>query len=430
MLARSALFFSKNSLVLSAAKTRVRLAAPRRPWRPYTLAAAPQISARVTGYWLAATSGLVFGIVVVGGLTRLTELGLSITEWRPVTGLLPPLSAADWEAEFAKYRRLPEFVQLNSHISMDEFKFIYRMEWGHRLLGRAIGVFFVVPAVFFWRTRRLLRSVSRKVAVLTGLLGLQGAIGWWMVQLGLDERQLQQRRLKPTVLQYRLTTHLGAAFLMYLGTLWAALEVLHENRWLDMARRDPRKVAALLARLSSPQLNGVRSLSRALLALAFCTAMSGGMVAGLDAGLIYNTFPHMGDEYPYVPSGSELMSPVYARRADLGDLWWRNLLENPTTVQLVHRVLATTTFVSIVAAHVALSRNKLLPRAAARTFHGIVGLATLQVCLGISTLVYLVPVPLAAAHQAGALALLTGCLAFAANVRRPRAQAVARFACK
>ena len=160
-------------------------------------------------------------------------------------------------------------------------------------------------------------------------------------------------------------------------------------------------------------------MSLGLLVLTYFTAMSGGMVAGLDAGLIYNTFPHMGDDY--IPSRGELMSPVFSRKEDHSDLWWRNLLENPTTVQLVHRILATSTFFAVLAGHMYVNRNKaVIPARAKRTFHAVMGLVTLQVTLGISTLIYLVPIPLAAAHQAGALALLTGCLAFAASVKKTK----------
>lgn len=469
---KSGFFFTKNTSVLNilgkSRLSRVALAAPRhnswlrlfkpfsQPKRYFSTAKVPQIrslstsafkaqaqamkvaqvaestatkrpatvvSNKITAYWLICTSGLIFGIVVVGGLTRLTESGLSITEWKPVTGAIPPLNQEEWEEEFAKYKDSPEFKQLNSHITLEEFKFIFSMEWGHRLLGRAIGLFFVLPALYFWTTGKFSPHVARRVVGLTGLLGLQGAIGWWMVKSGLDEDELAERKSKPTVSQYRLTTHLGAAFLMYLGVLWTAFEILNENKWLSKMKTNPQKVTQMLATLNSPALNSIRRLGLGLLVLTFVTAMSGGMVAGLDAGLIYPTFPHMGDDW--IPSNSELMSPVYARKEDKLDLWWRNLLENPTTVQLVHRIFATTTFFAILAAHMSLIKKKeFIPKQSQKLFHGVMGLVTLQVALGISTLIYLVPIPLAAAHQAGALALLTGSLAFLASVKRPRPQTV------
>lgn len=383
----------------------------------------PVVSAKTTGYWLIATSGLIFGIVVVGGLTRLTESGLSITEWKPVTGSIPPISEEAWQAEFDKYKNSPEFKQLNSHITLEEFKFIFSMEWGHRLLGRAIGMFFVLPAIYFWKTKKFSPHVTRRVVGLTGLLGLQGFIGWWMVQSGLDEEQLAERRSKPTVSQYRLTTHLGAAFLMYLGVLWTGFEILNENKWVQNLSTRAQYVTTQLAKLNNPALNPMRKMSLALLGLTFITAMSGGMVAGLDAGLIYNTFPHMGDDY--IPSRRELMDPIFARKEDGSDMWWRNLLENPATVQLVHRILATTTFFSVLGAHMYVNKRKaLVTQNAKKAAHTMMGLVTLQAALGISTLIYLVPIPLAAAHQAGALALLTSSLIFAANLKRPRPQTV------
>lgn len=383
----------------------------------------PIISNKSVSYWLFGTSTLVFGIVVLGGLTRLTESGLSITEWKPITGTIPPLNQKEWESEFNKYQESPEFKQLNSHITLEEFKFIFSMEWGHRLMGRCIGMFFILPAIYFWSTRKLSPHVKWRVVGLTGLLGLQGAIGWWMVKSGLDEQQLTERNSKPTVSQYRLTTHLGAAFLMYLGVLWTGLEILNENNLVKQAKANPQYVASLIEKLGASPLNRLRTIAYGLLGLTFMTAMSGGMVAGLDAGLIYNTFPHMGDDY--IPSSLELLSPVFSRKLDLSDLWWRNLFENPTTVQLVHRILATSTFFSILGAHMyAVKKKAIIPRPAMRALGAVMGLVTLQASLGITTLIYLVPIPLAALHQAGALALLTGCVTFCSRLKKIRPQAL------
>ena len=267
-------------------------------------------SSKWVGYWLVGTSGLVFGIVVLGGLTRLTESGLSITEWKPVTGTIPPLNQKEWEEEFAKYQQSPEFKQLNSHITLDEFKFIFFMEWVHRLWGRAIGAIFVLPAVYFAVARKASPHVNKRVFGLTCLLGLQGFIGWWMVSSGLDEKQLEERKSKPTVSQYRLTTHLGTAFLLYMGMLWTGLEILREAKWVKV----PEKALELFSKLDNPALKPIRKYSLSLLALTFITAMSGGLVAGLDAGLIYNTFPSMGDNW--VPSKRELMDENFARKED------------------------------------------------------------------------------------------------------------------
>ena len=384
----------------------------------------PVIPPKSVGYWLLGTSTLIFGIVVLGGLTRLTESGLSITEWKPVTGALPPMNEQDWIEEFSKYKDSPEFKQLNSHLTLEEFKFIFFMEWSHRLVGRGIGLFFILPAAVFWARNRFTPRLTKRVLGLTGLLGLQGVIGWWMVKSGLDEEQLAERRSIPTVSQYRLTTHLGAAFLMYLGVLYTAFEILNNNKLAKMIKNGKLDaVKTILAQLESPKLKNSRLIATSLLVLTFVTAMSGGMVAGLDAGLIYNTFPHMGDDW--IPYKTELFSPLFARKEDLSDLWWRNCLENPTTVQLIHRIFATTTFFAVFAAHMYCNRKKnIIPKAANNMMKAMMGVVTLQVTLGITTLIYLVPIPLAAAHQAGALLLLTTTLAFVARLRKPRPEVI------
>lgn len=374
-------------------------------------------SSNKVAYWLIGTSGLVFGIVILGGLTRLTESGLSITEWKPVTGSLPPLSQEEWEEEFRKYKSSPEFQQLNSHINLDEFKFIFFMEWIHRLWGRAIGLVFVVPAIYFAARKRTSPHVNKRLFYLCSLLGLQGFVGWWMVKSGLDQKQLDERKSKPTVSQYRLTTHLGTAFILYLGMLWTGLDILKENKWL----KTPEKCIELFKKLDSNKLGPLRKMSIFLLGLSFITAMSGGMVAGLDAGLIYNTWPKMGENW--FPSKRELMDPHFARREDQKDLWWRNLLENPTTVQLVHRTFATLAFCSVLYVHMyAIKKKPFIPKNAQRTLHALMGVVTLQAFLGITTLLFTVPIHLASTHQAGALALVTVSLMFMNQLRKPRMQ--------
>lgn len=374
-------------------------------------------SSNKVAYWLIGTSGLVFGIVILGGLTRLTESGLSITEWKPVTGSLPPLSQEEWEEEFRKYKSSPEFQQLNSHINLDEFKFIFFMEWIHRLWGRAIGLVFIAPAIYFAVRKRTSPQVNKRLFYLCSLLGLQGFVGWWMVKSGLDQKQLDERKSKPTVSQYRLTTHLGTAFILYLGMLWTGLDILKENKWLN----NPEKYLELFKKLDNKQLGPLRKMSIFLLGLSFITAMSGGMVAGLDAGLIYNTWPKMGINW--FPSKRELMDPNFARRDDQKDLWWRNLLENPTTVQLVHRAFATLAFFSVLYVHMyAIKKKPYIPKNAQTSMHALMGIVTLQAFLGITTLLFTVPVHLAATHQAGALALVTASLLFMNQLRKPRMQ--------
>lgn len=342
---------------------------------------------------------------------------LSITEWKPVTGSLPPSNAADWDVEFTKYRASPEFKLLNPHMTLDEFKKIYYMEWGHRLCGRMVGVSFLLPAAYFIARRKVSAPMAAKILGIAGLIGFQGFLGWWMVKSGLKD-DLFAAGSHPRVSQYRLTAHLGTAFLCYSAMLWNGLSILRTHRLL----RNVEVGDALVKHLKSPDLKIFRRSVGALAVLVFCTAMSGGLVAGLDAGLIYNEFPKMG--LGLTPPKSELFSDFYSHKPDRSDIWWRNPLENPSLVQLDHRVLATTTFTSVTAlwAYTKLSPTlkRALPIAARKGMHGVVGFVCLQVILGISTLIYLVPLPLASAHQAGSLALLSSVLILGSRTWIPR----------
>ncbi|KZF21167.1 COX15-CtaA-domain-containing protein [Xylona heveae TC161] len=376
----------------------------------------PETSSKIVAYWLLGSAASVFGIVIFGGLTRLTESGLSITEWRPVTGSLPPMSADDWEAEFTKYKSSPEFALLNSKMDLPEFKKIYYMEWTHRLWGRFVGLSFLLPTIYFIARRRVSRPIARNLVGITLLIGFQGVLGWWMVKSGLKD-DLFAPGSHPRVSQYRLTAHLGAAFLCYVAMLWNGLSILRENKLVA----DPVNGEKALNTLRLPQLKFFRRSVGALACLVFITAMSGALVAGLDAGLIYNEFPYMG--LGLTPPKSELFSDFYSRKPDGSDIWWRNALENPSLVQLDHRVLATTAFTAIVSLW-AYSRfspavRAALPRNARKGMLGVVHLASLQVVLGICTLLYLVPTHLAATHQAGALALLTGTVVLGSRVWIP-----------
>ncbi|KAF2870053.1 electron transfer protein 1, mitochondrial precursor [Massariosphaeria phaeospora] len=377
----------------------------------------PKTSSKSVAYWLLGSAASVFGIVVFGGLTRLTESGLSITEWRPVTGSLPPLSAADWEREFAKYRSSPEFARLNANMTLPEFQQIYWMEWTHRLWGRLIGVTFLVPTVYFIARRRVPASMAAKLVGICAMIGFQGVIGWWMVKSGLKD-DLFAPGSHPRVSQYRLATHLGAAFVVYCSMLYTGLSILKEHRMLA----DPAAALAKLATLNHPALRLFRGSVVALSLLVFTTAMSGALVAGLDAGLIYNEFPYMG--LGLTPPRKELFDPFYSHVPDHSDLWWRNMLENPSLVQLDHRLLATTTFTAVMAlfAYTRFSRGvrAQLPPDARKGLLGMVHLVWMQAALGISTLVYMVPTWLAAAHQAGALALLTGAVVLYSRISMPR----------
>ncbi|KAF2472535.1 electron transfer protein 1, mitochondrial precursor [Lindgomyces ingoldianus] len=377
----------------------------------------PMESSKSVAYWLLGSAASVFGIVVFGGLTRLTESGLSITEWRPITGSLPPMNQDDWESEFAKYRSSPEFALLNANMTLPEFKQIYFMEWTHRLWGRVIGVTFLLPTAYFIARRRVSRSMAWKLASICGLIGFQGFLGWWMVKSGLRD-DLFAPGSHPRVSQYRLTAHLGAAFAVYCSMLLSGLSILKERRLL--AR--PEKARKVLSLLMNPKLRLFRCSVVALALLVFATAMSGALVAGLDAGLIYNEFPYMG--IGLTPPKKELFDPFYSHVNDHSDLWWRNMLENPSLVQLDHRILATTTFTAIMAlltyTRYSSTVRATIPKNAKKGVMGMVHLVWMQAALGIGTLIYMVPTWLAAAHQAGALALLTGAVMLYSRISLPR----------
>lgn len=326
------------------------------------------------------------------------------------------MNAEEWESEFSKYRASPEFQVLNPHMTFEEFQKIYYMEWIHRIWGRFVGLSFVAPAAYFIAKRKISGPMALRVAGIAGLIGFQGFLGWWMVKSGLKD-DLFTPGSHPRVSQYRLTAHLGAAFVCYTAMLWNGLAILRTHKLLDYPRHGMKK----LENLRKPELALFRRSVAGIAALVFVTVLSGGLVAGLDAGLIYNEFPWMGKGL--APPKSELLDAHYSRLPDQSDLWWRNMLENPSTVQLDHRILATTTFTSIMGlfAYTKFSpaMKALLPRAAVKGMHGVVGFACLQVALGISTLVYLVPMHLASAHQTGSLLLLTWVLVLGSRVWHP-----------
>jgi len=376
----------------------------------------PETNSKSVAYWLLGSAASVFGIVIFGGLTRLTESGLSITEWRPVTGSLPPRNEQIWEEEFARYKLSPEFKMLNSRMNLEEFKQIYFMEWAHRLWGRVVGITFLLPTAYFIVRRRVTSRMALRLTGICGLIGFQGLIGWWMVKSGLKDDLFEQGK-HPRVSQYRLAAHLGTAFVAYLCMLTSGLSILRENRLLQ----NPVEGAKQLSALQNPALRPFRRMVGALSVLVFITAMSGALVAGLDAGLIYNDFPWMGQGL--LPPRREMFDPFYSHTSDHSDLYWRNALENPVLVQLDHRILATTTFTAIIALW-AYSRfnprvRAAMPRSARVGAMGVVHLACLQVALGITTLWYLVPLYLASAHQAGALALLTGVFVLRGRLQIP-----------
>jgi cytochrome c oxidase assembly protein subunit 15 len=316
---------------------------------------------RAVGLWLLACCAMIFVMVIIGGITRLTESGLSITEWRPVSGIMPPLSAADWEREFTLYQRIPEYQQLNRGMTMEEFKSIFWWEYIHRLWGRLIGVVFAAGFLVLILRRQIRWSLAPHLVVMFMLGGLQGALGWFMVQSGLSGRT--------DVSQYRLAAHFLAALAIYSYMFWIALTLL---------RPAP---AGCTGRRLRPHLLTIAGVL--ILTLAF-----GALVAGLNGGLVYNSFPLMGGAL--VP-GDAFQSAWSA-------------FEDPVTAQFIHRWLAMT----VVALVLALWLRRLgLSPAAARPIDGLAAMALLQAGLGIGTLLLQVPIPLAAAHQAGAVVLWT-----------------------
>ncbi|EIW70072.1 hypothetical protein TREMEDRAFT_71512 [Tremella mesenterica DSM 1558] len=360
-------------------------------------------------------SALVFGIVVIGGLTRLTESGLSITEWQPITGILPPIGEDQWEAEWEKYRVSPEGILYNSQIDMGEFKKIFYMEWGHRLAGRVLGIAFIVPTLYYLSRYRLPRSLQTKLLAIGLGIGFQGALGWYMVQSGLKPEIIEDKA-PARVSQYRLAAHFGAALALYIGMLQTALGLRQDVK----LQRQLDNIPKIMSMLKIPQVKRYKMLVHSSLGLVLLTAISGAFVAGLDAGLVYNEFPMMGEGL--APPLDELLDKRYSRREDGGDRWWRNMLENPVTAQFDHRVLATTTFGLLLSLPLMARRGTLstiLSKSTRRMAMLTAAAAITQVTLGITTLLYLVPVPLAASHQAGSVVLVTCLVGLASTLRRP-----------
>jgi len=316
--------------------------------------------------WLLICCVLVYAMVVLGGVTRLTGSGLSMVEWDPIFGVVPPLSDEEWNTVFELYRLSPEYLKINIGMDVDGFKNIYWFEFAHRILGRAIGLVFFIPFLGFLLTGRIRKPLMPKLIAMFVLGGLQGVLGWYMVKSGLVDN--------PHVSQYRLTAHLILAVVIYAYMFWVALDLL------------PGKPAAR----ATP---GLRRGAAVLGGLVFITVLSGGFVAGLKAGHAYNTFPLMGDRW--IPDVIFMQEPA-----------WRNLFENIATVQFNHRVLALLVFGGVILLWLAALRRP-LERAARIGLHCLLAAVILQLGLGISTLLLHVPTGLAATHQAGALLLFT-----------------------
>jgi cytochrome c oxidase assembly protein subunit 15 len=336
--------------------------------RPSRAAAGRLGGSRAIAVWLLACCALVFAMVVVGGVTRLTHSGLSITEWQPIVGTIPPLSDSDWNQAFAKYQATPEYRQVNAGMTLAQFKSIFWWEYAHRLLGRTIGAAFLLPYLWFLLRRQIPPGYALPLFGVFVLGGLQGALGWYMVQSGLVD--------DPRVSQFRLTAHLALAFAIFGAMLWIALSLSFPRR-LEVPGRAQQ---------------AAKRGAYFLFVLVCIMIVAGGLVAGLRAGFAYNTFPSMNGHF--VPPEVLSLTP-----------WWRNPFWNMATVQFDHRIIAW--LIAIVVPFV-WWRARTAGHAGSRvriSADALLAMAVLQIALGIATLLLVVPLPLAALHQAGALVL-------------------------
>lgn len=327
---------------------------------------------RTIALWLISVAALIFAMVILGGATRLTGSGLSMVEWAPIMGTIPPLNEQEWQDTFNKYQQFPEYQKKNLHMNLDEFKGIFVFEYSHRMLGRFIGLAFLLPFLYFLFHKRLRPTLMPKLIVMFVLGGLQGLLGWYMVKSGLVS--------DPHVSQYRLAAHLSAALLIYAYILWVAWGLL---------RPHPR----------NGWVRGVESLrrhSKIAMSLIVLMIISGAFVAGTRAGLGFNTFPLMNGAV--IPEGLFSMSPFYL-----------NFLENPTTIQFDHRIIAYVLIFYIPFVWYKSSKFPLNQKSH-MAFHLLLITFIIQIILGISTLLMEVPVSLGILHQAGALLVLTAML--------------------
>jgi heme a synthase len=343
-----------------------------------------QAAPRAVRWWLITIAALIAIMVLVGGATRLTESGLSIVEWKPVTGMLPPLTEAQWGQAFEGYKAIPQYRELNAGMSLNEFKTIFWWEWSHRLLGRFIGIAYLLPFLWFLWRGALSADLKRRLWFIFGLGALQGAVGWWMVASGLTQRV--------EVSQLRLATHLVLALLIYAAIVWT-LRRLSERQSIVTSSR--LKITAMV-----------------LLVLTFVQLYLGALVAGLRAGRVFNTWPEI--DGALIPSAGRLFFEAP---------WWRNLFDNTLTVQFEHRMVAYTLFVLAVLHAV----DAIRARGGTAAVNGAVLLAValvLQAALGILTLVHQVPILLGLVHQAMAIVVLTLAILQAERLRARRSELV------
>ncbi|MEO1910483.1 MAG: heme A synthase [Paracoccus sp. (in: a-proteobacteria)] len=345
--------------------------------------ARPKGARRAIRLWLMVLFAMVLAMIALGGATRLTGSGLSITEWAPVTGTLPPLNHADWQSEFEAYKQIPQYTELNAGMSLSEFQYIYLWEWSHRLLGRLIGLVWAVGFLFFWATGRIPAGWKPRLLAVGALGGLQGAIGWWMVSSGLVEGMTR-------VASYRLATHLGIAFVILGLIAWYALQLSRSEAELIRARR-----------AGEAKLFG---MSTGLLHLTFLQILIGALVAGIDAGRTYTGWPTMGGEW--IPSA------IWD-----GTLGWRNFFENPALVQFIHRM---TGYLVAIFAVVVWMRSRNSPHKVTRgAFTVMIVAVAAQVALGIMNVIHASPLDLALSHQVGAVVLFSLILRARHHARYP-----------
>jgi heme a synthase len=323
---------------------------------------------KVIATWLFVLCSMVFFMVILGGLTRLTHSGLSMVTWRPMTGWLPPIDVQEWQSVFDLYKETPEFKKINDGMTIEEFKSIFWLEYSHRLWGRIIGIVFVLPLLFFLLKGWVSRGLAPRLIVILFMGGFQGVLGWYMVKSGLIDN--------PDVSQYRLVAHLSAAIIIYGYMFWVAMSLMRVRH-------------EVLPNFSVKLLFA----SVFVTCWIFATIVTGGFVAGLDAGLIYNTFPLMDGQF--VPDGLWIMEP-----------WHKNLFENVTTVQFDHRIFAEVSLLLIIGLWW-FARRSNVSRLVLRPFLAMVIMIFIQVTLGIITLICVVPIFVASLHQVGALILFT-----------------------
>lgn len=331
--------------------------------------------------WLLTGCFLIYAMVVIGGITRLTHSGLSMVEWNMIVGSMPPMNDAEWQVPFEKYKQSPEYQLINNQFSLEEFKSIYWWEYVHRLLGRTIGVVFLIPFFYFLLKKKFDKPLLKKMYVLLLLGAFQGVLGWFMVKSGLQK--------EPHVSHYRLAAHLISAFTVFGFTFWYALNLLYPK---------PLEEQAMTA--------GVKRMGKIVFSIVVIQIVYGAFVAGLKAGLFYNTFPHMGDSY--------LPDTVYSFEP-----FWRNLLENPAGVQFMHRLIAFAVLIGV-AFLWDTSRKLNLSPLQRKASNIMLTVVISQFLLGVITILYAVPITMGVLHQTGAFVLFASTLFFIHSLSRGR----------